>query len=135
MTAPRPLTANEEAAIRLALLATWSERTQPAFFAAIPSYNQCAQTAIAIFDTFGGEIRKTELKMCTGELIVHFYNCIAGIRYDFTEDQLEIADFEKPIVYLDIPSSRQEAEGTLQPSWVSAMTLGFRKAYEPPTVG
>lgn len=131
----RPLTADIEIAIRRALLVTWSERSQPAFCPATPSYNQCAQTAVVIFDNFGGEIRKTKVATDSGDLIDHFYNCIAGERYDFTEDQFELAHFLKPIVYLDTPSSREEAAGTLQSSQLFSMTNDFRAKYEPPDVG
>jgi hypothetical protein len=133
--ATRLLPSDVEAEIHRALLATWSERTQPAFCRSTPSYNQCAQTAIAIYDTFGGEILRTKITMCTGELIDHFYNRIDGHRYDFTDGQFELSDFRKPIVYLDTLSSRHEAEATLQPSQVFAMTNGFRAAYRPPDVG
>lgn len=124
-----PLTPDVEEAVRQALLATWSERTQPAFCPDAPSYNQCAQTAIVIFEHFGGEILRTTVTMCDGSQIKHFYNRIGGRRYDFTRDQFEIAEFVKPIDYQDIPSSPKEADETLQPSQLTAMRNGFNHAY------
>lgn len=124
-----PLTPDVENAVRQALLATWSKQTQPAFCPGTPSYNQCAQTAIVIFERFGGEILKTTVTMCDGSQIEHFYNCIGGRRYDFTKDQFEISDFVKPVDYQDIPSSLQEAEKTLQSRQLTAMRNGFNYAY------
>lgn len=125
----RPLTLEIEEAIRQALLATWSERTQPAFCPETPSYNQCAQTAIVIFERFGGEILKTKVAMCDGSRIEHFYNRIGGQLYDFTKDQFEIAGFVKPINYQNTPSGPQEAEKTLQSSQLIAMRNGFNYVY------
>lgn len=123
------LTPDVEKAIRRALLATWSLRTQPSFLAIVPAYNQCAQTALVIFEYFGGEILRTKINLRDGSEIEHFYNSIGGQRYDFTEEQFVISDFVKPIVYQGIPSSSQEAEGTLQSSQLQAMRSGFASAY------
>jgi hypothetical protein len=127
----RPLTPDVEDAVRQALLATWSERTQPAFCPETPSYNQCAQTAIVVFERFGGEILKTKVTISDGGQIEHFYNRIGGQRYDFTWDQFEITDFVKPINYQDIPSSPLEAKKTLQSGQLDAMRSGFNYAYKP----
>jgi hypothetical protein len=127
----------DELEIKRALLATWSEKTQPAFFKEVPSYNQCAQTAIVIRDCFGGEILKTEVKLTyldkTGqnESIIHFYNRIDGKRYDFTDDQFKLNHFLKPIQYQDIVVPKEIASATLQPSQLSAIATGFRANYKP----
>jgi len=117
-----------EKSILQALRATWSSLTQPSFLAAVPAYNQCAQTAIVICENFGGEILRTQVSLCDGSQIEHFYNRIGGQRYDFTEEQFVIEDFVKPLNYQDIPSSLQDAEHTLQPSQLSAMRCGFASA-------
>jgi hypothetical protein len=129
------LTPDVENAIRRALLATWSPQTQPSFLAIVPAYNQCAQTALVIFERFGGEILQTKISLHDGSEVEHFYNRIGGQRYDFTEEQFVISDFVKPIVYHDILSSLQEAEGTLQPSQLQAMRNGFASAYGDGSAG
>lgn len=126
----RALTPDEEKAICQALQATWSLQTQPAFCPRFPSYNQCAQTAIVIYENFGGEILLTRVSLRDHSQIDHFYNRIGGQRYDFTDKQFEIEDFVKPIPYQDYSSSRQQAESTLQQSQLQAMRAGFAVAYK-----
>lgn len=130
-----PLEPAMEKAIRQALLATWSDQTQPAFWDAVPSYNQCAQTSIVVCERFGGEILRTKVSLTDGSEIDHFYNRIGGKRYDFTEEQFVIEDFVKPIIYLDVPSNRQEAEETLQPSQLFAMRNAFSSALSNANAG
>jgi len=50
-------------------------------------------------DIFGGDIPKTDV-----DGVWHFYNRIDGRRWDLTMSQ-----FDKPIGYNDLPSSRDEA--------------------------
>ena len=64
-----------------------------------PADGQCSVTALVAHDLLGGEIFKTNLNGAW-----HFYNQIAGRRIDFTAEQ-----FESPIGYDDLPSSREEA--------------------------
>jgi hypothetical protein len=52
-----------------------------------------------VYDELGGEIVKTEVNGAW-----HFYNLVDGERIDFTMSQ-----FDSPIGYHDIPSSREEA--------------------------
>lgn len=89
--------------VRRALERSWSNKTSLCFNANAPlSYGQCAPTAIVVFETFGGEILKTDNAPCLSKR--HFYNWIAGERVDFTADQ-----FNVPLVYKDLPSSVAEA--------------------------
>ncbi|WP_426426171.1 YunG family protein [Bradyrhizobium genosp. A] len=53
-----------------------------------------------VHELFGGELLKTPLP--AGD---HFYNRIEDRRYDFTASQ-----FDEPIAYLDLPTSRADAE-------------------------
>jgi hypothetical protein len=50
----------------------------------------------------------------------HFYNRIGGRRYDFTESQ-----FAKPISYLDVPATRDEAERFATRSELTALRGAF----------
>jgi hypothetical protein len=77
----------------------WSAATSTRWSAATPSRGQCGVTALVVHDHLGGEILKTR----AGESW-HFYNRRAGRRLDATA-----AQFDPPIVYLDLPSSREEA--------------------------
>ena len=114
-------------AIRRALQDSWSEHTQPAFDPRDPSYNQCAQTAIVVFDHFGGDILRTQV--CTQSYeIEHFYNRIGWRRYDFTAAQFEIPYFRKPVLYRDTLSNVSEAQDTLQSTQLSAMRRAFNSA-------
>ena len=64
-----------------------------------PCRNQCSVTALAVQHYFGGDILKTNTKGGT-----HFYNCLAGKRWDLATDQ-----FNEPIPYEDLPSTTAEA--------------------------
>jgi hypothetical protein len=77
----------------------WSIQSSTKWIQENPARGQCGVTALVVNDILGGEILKTETPEGW-----HFYNRINGKRYDFTESQFE----EKP-VYLDMPSSRDEA--------------------------
>jgi hypothetical protein len=127
-----PLTARVEDAIRHALTNSWSERTNPVFdpVTAPRSYCQCAQTAIVVFERFGGDILRTRVLTLDGEAIEHFYNRIAGRRYDFTGDQFDMPNYWQTLKYQDIASSFSEAVATLQPSQLDAMRSAFTKQYE-----
>lgn len=65
-----------------------------------PAAGQCNVTSPLIHDLFGGELLKTPLP--AGD---HFYNRIGSRRYDFTASQ-----FDQPIVYMDLPANRVDAE-------------------------
>ncbi|MFJ8530434.1 hypothetical protein [Bacillus sp. NPDC094106] len=81
------------------LTKSWSLETSSKWTKENPAKGQCGVTALVIHDLFGGEIKKTQV-----EEAWHFYNMINGKRYDFTASQ-----FLTEIIYMDIPSSREEA--------------------------
>ena len=91
-----PFEANRVAA---ALLGSWSIETSGNWLPDNPARGQCNVTALLIHDLFGGEILKTPLP--EGD---HFYNRIGGERIDLTASQ-----FDAPVNYLDVVSSRDEA--------------------------
>nr|WP_259547714.1 hypothetical protein [Heyndrickxia oleronia] len=82
-----------------ALAKSWSLESSSKWSKDNPANGQCGVTALVVNDILGGEIRKT--KLSSGW---HFYNFINGHLYDFTATQ-----FEEDIVYMDIPSNRDEA--------------------------
>jgi hypothetical protein len=121
------------AAIRQALEQSWSEKTSVCYNpeSAPLSYGQCAPTAIVVFETFGGEILRTEVPKWDGSLIRHFYNRIDGQRHDFTGDQFNIPDdpdYWGEFIYKDILSSVAEAASETLPGQLVAMRLAFAKA-------
>ncbi|MET3907621.1 hypothetical protein ABID59_001962 [Bradyrhizobium sp. S3.3.6] len=61
---------------------------------------QCNVTALLIHELYGGDLLKMPLP--AGD---HFHNRIEGHRHEFTASQ-----FDEPISYLDVPTSRAEAE-------------------------
>jgi hypothetical protein len=77
----------------------WSADTSSLWSAAIPSRGQCGVTALVLCDYLGGEILKTRV-----EDSWHFYNRVAGARLDGT-----VGQFTRPVAYLDLASSREEA--------------------------
>ena len=121
-----------QAKIRRALANSWSERTSVCYNPSIAplSYGQCAATAVVIFETFGGEILRSEILRHNGTTARHFYNRIEGQRLDFTADQLDIPGYWSMPKYLDIPSSAAEAETELMPGQLEAMRSAFRSAME-----
>lgn len=81
------------------LLKTWSLQSSSKWSPENPALGQCGVTALVVNDLLGGDILKTQ---SPGG--VHFYNRLSESRYDFTESQ-----FMMPIIYEDLPSSREEA--------------------------
>lgn len=77
----------------------WSARTSTVWTAENPARGQCSVTALVVQDVLGGDILKTGTPGGT-----HFYNSIEGVRWDFT-----IGQFDRPIPFEDIPSTREEA--------------------------
>lgn len=111
--------------VRSALERSWSEKTSYSYHPKEQalSHGQCAQTAIVIFEKFGGEIIKTDgVPNISG---LHFYNSIGGQRYDFTADQ-----FNEPIPYKDIPSTLQEAASITWGPHLIALRYAFKCAWE-----
>ncbi len=78
---------------------SWSVETGRHWRPDNPAAGQCGVTALIVQDQFGGKILKTDINGAW-----HFYNRIDGRRTDFT-----IGQFDSPISYDDLPSSRGEA--------------------------
>ena len=113
--------------VRRALERSWSAKTSICFSQdAAPSYGQCAQTAIVIRETFGGDILKTSGWPPNG---LHFYNRIDGTRYDFTADQFSMPDYSHDVGYDDILSSVKEAESETMFGQVEELRRAFCKAF------
>ena len=77
----------------------WSAGTGGKWRPDNPAAGQCSVTALVVQDELGGEILKTDVAGAW-----HFYNRIDGRRVDFTMSQ-----FDSPIGYDDVPSTRQDA--------------------------
>jgi hypothetical protein len=115
-----------KANIRLALEQSWSAKTSLCFHQDAPlSYGQCAPTAIVLFEKFGGEILRTEVRKKNGDVIRHFYNLIEGDRHDFTADQFNIPDYFEEVIYRDILSSVEEASTEMVEDQLEAMREAF----------
>lgn len=82
-----------------ALMKSWSIETSTKWTIENPAKGQCGVTALVVQDIYGGKIKKTKV-----EEVWHFYNCIAGQRFDFTETQ-----FNERLNYLDVESNQEEA--------------------------
>lgn len=114
--------------VKRALERSWSAESSVCFSpAAHPSYGQCAQTAIVVCETFGGKILRTTGWHGSGN---HFYNCIDGMRVDFTAGQFSMADYSYALTYEDHPSNVQEAEDETVPGQVEALRFSFRRAFD-----
>lgn len=87
------------------LTKAWSGETSSLWSTDNPARGQCGVTSLVVQDLFGGQILKTPLQQGA-----HFYNLIAGRRFDFTSDQ-----FADPIDYEDLPSDREEAMSDTNP--------------------
>jgi len=85
--------------MKSALMRSWSIQSSSKWSVANPAKGQCGVTALVVQDFLAGEIKKTKV-----ENSWHFYNVIAGMRYDFTETQ-----FDEVIDHTDFPSNRDEA--------------------------
>jgi hypothetical protein len=78
---------------------SWSVETGRHWRPDNPASGQCGVTALVVHDELGGEILKTDVNGAW-----HFYNRTGDQRIDFTMSQ-----FDSPISYDDIPSSREVA--------------------------
>ncbi|MCI4127245.1 YunG family protein [Bacillus haynesii] len=85
--------------IMKALYKSWSLDSSSKWSQDNPAKGQCGVIALVVNDVLGGEIRKTKLPEGW-----HFYNFINGKRYDLT-----VSQFKEDILYMDIPSNRDEA--------------------------
>lgn len=90
---------NQREQLLCVLLRVWSRTSSSKWTPENPANGQCGVTALVVQDVLGGEIHKT--KTPDGW---HFYNRINDQRHDFTASQ-----FDSPIEYADIVSSREEA--------------------------
>jgi len=81
-----------------ALRQAWCRETAPQGSPENPACGQCDVTSLVIHERFGGEIVKTDVDGAP-----HFYNRIAGNRYDFTASQFSVLP-----AYRDQQSSRDE---------------------------
>jgi len=103
--------------VQRTLRKSWSLATASQWTAENPAVGQCNVTALLVHELFGGDLLKTPLP--AGD---HFYNSIGGRRYDFTASQ-----FSQPITYVDIPTSRSEAErGATSAQW-AALRAAFQR--------
>lgn len=117
--------------VRQALERSWSAETSVCFSPdAFPSYGQCAQTTIVVWETFGGEILRTTGWHGKGQ---HFYNRLDGIRYDFTADQFSMPDYSYEITYEDQLSNSAEAKRETISGQVDALRQAFRRAFKEET--
>jgi len=100
-----------------ALRKSWSLATAREWTPDNPAAGQCNVTAILVHELFGGDLLKTPLPI--GD---HFYNRIAGRRYDFTESQ-----FTQPITYVDLPATRAGAERGATNAELAALRAAFQR--------
>ena len=103
---------------RRVLRRCWSLESSSQWSPENPARGQCNVTALVVCDRFGGEILKTPV----GD-DWHFYNRVAGAVYDLTAEQ-----FAVPPVYLDIPSTRDEALAGTAPDRYQALAAYVSKA-------
>lgn len=81
------------------LKTAWSKESSSSWSSGNPAKGQCSVTALVVHDLFGGHILKTKTRGGT-----HFYNSIDGVRWDLT-----VSQFDYPIPFEDLASSREEA--------------------------
>ena len=103
-------------AVQTALFKAWSLSTASQWTANNPAAGQCNVTALLVHELFGGDLLKTPLP--AGD---HFYNRIEGRRYDFTA-----AQFDQPIAYMDLLTSRTEAEQGATSDQLAELRAAFR---------
>lgn len=106
--------------IRTRLRESWSIRTSSLWSEDCPARGQCGVTALVVNDHLGGEILRTPIGRSR-----HFYNRVEGRTLDLTADQ-----FETPIVYLDVLSSREEAFADTDEVQYRELALRFGEAIE-----
>lgn len=89
----------------------WSLETSSKWRPDNPARGQCSVTAIAVHDILGGDILKTRTPGGT-----HFYNRLGGVKWDLT-----VSQFDQPVPYEDLPSSREEALADTSPDLYAAL--------------
>jgi len=105
-------------AVQIALRKAWSLSTASQWTADNPAAGQCNVTALLMHELFGGDLLKTPLP--AGD---HFYNRIERWRYDFTASQ-----FDEPIAYMDLPTSRTDAEQGATSEQLAELRCAFHGA-------
>jgi hypothetical protein len=103
--------------VALALRSSWSLATAIQWTRERPAVGQCNVTALLVHELFGGELLKTSL--AEGD---HFYNRVNGRRYDFTDSQ-----FDQPITYDDIPTTRADAERGATKAELASLRAAFER--------
>lgn len=103
--------------VQTALVKSWSSSTARQWTPDNPAAGQCNVTALLVHELFGGELLMTRLP--AGD---HFYNQIGGRRYDFTESQ-----FDRPISYMDLPTTRLDAERGATAAELAELRTAFRQ--------
>ncbi|QPC90033.1 hypothetical protein [Mesorhizobium sp. INR15] len=93
------------------LKTAWSPESSKSWSAENPAKGQCSVTSLVIHDAFGGDILKTQTRGGT-----HFYNVVDGIKWDMT-----ISQFDRPIPFADLASSREEAMADTSPAQYAAL--------------
>jgi hypothetical protein len=101
--------------VAAALFGAWSPATSGGWRDESPARGQCSVTALLLNELFGGDILKTPLPEGA-----HFYNRIGGERVDLTDKQ-----FDAPITYLDLTSSRNEALADTSAAKYEALRAAF----------
>lgn|GEM_PF-611141 len=81
-----------------------------------PAQNHCSITSLIVHDHFGGEILTTRTAGGT-----HFYNLIAGQRWDLT-----VGQFAEPVPYDDTRSSREAALADTSPQKYETLKARLR---------
>ena len=105
--------------VAAALIGSWSIETSGNWLADNPARGQCNVTTLLIHELFGGEILKTPLPQ--GD---HFYNRIDGERTDLTASQ-----FDAPVHYQDVASSRDEALAGTSIAKYESLRAAFAKHF------
>lgn len=105
--------------VQRALRKAWSLSTASQWTADNPAAGQCNVTTLLIHELFGGDLLKTPLP--AGD---HFYNRIEGKRYDFTASQ-----FDRPIVYMDVPTDRADAEQGATRDQLAELRAAFQERH------
>ena len=96
----------------------WSAETSNGWSPDNPARGQCSVTALAVQRLCGGEIMKTATPGGP-----HFYNRIGGRRLDLTASQ-----FDRPLLYQDLPSDAEEAMGDTSHGQLAALLRGLERS-------
>lgn len=107
--------------VQTALRKAWSLATASQWTPTNPAAGQCNVTSLLVHELFGGDLLKTPLP--EGD---HFYNRIGGKRYDFTASQ-----FDRPIAYMDVPTSRADAELGATRDELAELRAAFQRLLNP----